>query len=111
MPLIKPMERVRFSERGPVPRPLHMGEGMVVMLLCLQKGQELIAPENDLTETVFTVLEGSGFIMENDERHPVTTGDVVHIMPGSTKALIAGEGTFTVLGTRRLSGGSRAAKN
>jgi hypothetical protein len=40
---------VRYSERGPVPRPLHMGEGMVVMLLCLQKGQELIAPENDLT--------------------------------------------------------------
>lgn len=111
MPLLKPLEQVRYSERGPVPRPLHMGEGMVVMLLCLQNGQELIAPDNDLTETVFTVLEGTGFIQEDEERHPVSAGSVVHIMPGSTKALIAGEGTFTVLGTRRLAGGSRAAKN
>ena len=111
MPLLNPLEQVRYSERGPVPRPLHMGEGMVVMLLCLQNGQELIAPDNDLTETVFTVLEGTGFIQEDEERHPVGAGSVVHIMPGSTKARIAGEGTFTVLGTRRLAGGSRAAKN
>lgn len=110
MPLIKPMEHARYSERGPVPRPLHMGEGMVVMLLCLQNGQEIIAPENDLTETIFTVLEGSGFIQEGDQRHTVGPGDVVHIMPGSTKALIAGEGAFAVLGTRRLAGGPRAAK-
>ncbi len=109
MPLIKPLDHARYSERGPVPRPLNMGEGMVVMLLCLQKGQELIAPENDLTETVFTVLEGSGFIQEDGERHEVSAGHVVHILPGSTKALIAGEGTFTVLGTRRLHGGPRGA--
>lgn len=110
MPLLKPLELVRFSERGPVPRPLHMGDCMVVMLLCLQNGQEIIAPDNDLTETIFTVLEGDGFIQEDDERHPVEVGDVVHVMPGSTKALIAGEGTFAVLGTRRLSGGPRAGK-
>ena len=55
MPLLKPLTQVRYSERGPVPRPLNMGEGMVVMLLCLQDHQELIAPENDLTETIFTV--------------------------------------------------------
>lgn len=106
MPLLKPLTQVRYSERGPVPRPLNMGEGMVVMLLCLQDHQELIAPENDLTETIFTVLEGEGFIQEDGERHEVGAGDVVHILPGSTKALIAGDGTFTVLGTRRLARGS-----
>ena len=109
MPLIRSLEQQRFSDRGPVPRPLNVGEGLAVMLLCLQKGQELIAPENDLTETVFTVLEGSGFIQEDGERHEVSAGHVVHILPGSTKALIAGEGTFTVLGTRRLHGGPRGA--
>lgn len=104
MPLVKPLEQARYSERGPVPRPLNMGEGMVVMLLCLQKGQELVAPENDLTETVFTVLEGDGFIREDATLHAVSAGDVVHVLPGSTKALVAGEGTFLVLGTRRLKG-------
>lgn len=108
MPLIRPLEHAKYSERGPVPRPLNMGQGMVVMLLCLQKGQELIAPKNDLTETVFTVLEGEGYILEDDQRHAVAAGDVVHVLPGSTKALIAGQGTFTVLGTRRLKGASRA---
>lgn len=110
MPLLKPLDLLRFSERGPVPRPLHMGDGMVVMLLCLQNGQQLVAPDNDLTETIFTVLQGNGFIQENDERHPVAVGDVVHVMPGSTKALIAGEGTFAVLGTRRLNSGPRTGR-
>lgn len=106
MPLLAPMENARYSERGPVPKVLSMGDGLVVMLLCLQKGQELIAPENDATETVFTVLEGDGWIVEGGERHHAPAGSVVHILPGSTKALLAGEGTFTVLGTRRLKGKS-----
>lgn len=110
MPLLKPLEQARYSDRGPVPRPLNLGDGMVVMLLCLQNGQELIAPESDVTETIFTVLEGNGFIQEGEERHTVGPGDVVHIDAGTTKALVAGEGTFTVLGTRRLGGGGRAAK-
>lgn len=104
MPLIRPLEQTRYSGRGPVPRPLKLGEGLVTMLLCLQNGQEIVAPETDRTETVFTVLDGQGFIREDDERHPVTAGDVVHILSGSGKALIAGAGTFAVLGIRRLKG-------
>lgn len=106
MPLLHPEEHIKFSERGPVPRPLHMGPGLVVMLLCLQNGQELIAPKDDHTETIFTVFRGDGFIQEDDARHPVAEGDVVHILPGSAKALIAGDGEFVVLGTRRLKGKS-----
>lgn len=104
MPLLKPLEQTRYSERGPVPRPLSMGAGLAIMLLCLQHGQELVAPSTDQTETVFTVLDGEGYIVEDGERHPVAAGSVVHILPGSSKALIAGDGTFTVLGTRRLKG-------
>ena len=104
MPLLEPLQHAKYSERGPVPRPLSMGEGLAVMLLCLQDGQELIAPETDHTETLFTVLVGKGFIREDDPLHTVARGDVVHILPGSRKALIAGPGTFTVLGTRRLKG-------
>ncbi|HLR45763.1 MAG TPA: hypothetical protein VK092_01290 [Deinococcales bacterium] len=104
MPLLKPLDHARYSERGPVPRPLNVGPGLAIMLLCLQKGQELVAPEDDRTETVFTVLEGDGFVTDGDERHAVTAGDVVHILPDSAKVLTAGEGTFTVLGTRRLKG-------
>lgn len=85
-----------------MPRPLHVGENMAVMLLCLQKGQQIVAPDGDGAETIFTVLEGSGTITENDESFAVEAGDVVHIPPGSRKALIAGEGTFTVIGVRQL---------
>lgn len=108
MPLLEPMEQTKYSERGPVPQVLSMGDGLAVMLLCLQNGQELVAPESDRTETLFTVLEGSGFIREADALHEVSPGQAVHILPGSSKALIAGEGTFTVLGTRRLKGKSNA---
>ncbi len=55
-----------------------------------------------------SVLEGNGWIAEGGERHAARAGSVVHILPGSTKALLAGEGTFTVLGTRRLKGKSPA---
>ncbi len=106
MPLLHPLAQLRYSERGPVPRPLHMGDGMVVMLLCLQDGQELRAPDSDTAETVFTVLEGSGYIHEGEEVHTVGPGDVVHIMPGTTKSLVAAEGPFAVLGTRRMKGKS-----
>lgn len=94
----------RFSERGPVPRPLKVGDQMAVMLLCLQNGQEIVAPDNDRAETIFTVLEGTGVVREDDEAHEVGPGDVVHIAPGSRKALVAGAGMFKVVGVRQLGG-------
>ena len=35
MPLLEPLQHTKYSERGPVPRPLSMGEGLAVMLLGL----------------------------------------------------------------------------
>ncbi len=102
MPLIQPLEQLRFSEHGPVPRPVSMGTGLAVMLLCLQAGQSLVAPQGDDAETVFTVLEGEGSVREGGVTHAVTAGDVVHVLPGDDKSLIAGEGRFAVLGVRRL---------
>lgn len=105
MPLSRPLEGRRFSEAGPVPRPLSVGDGLAAMLLCLQHGQRLQAPEGDDAETVFTVLDGAGFVVDGDERFDVVTGDVVHVLPGRSKVLEAAAGTFTVLGVRRLTGG------
>lgn len=102
MALYKTSEVARFSERGPVPRPLKVGEHMAVMLLCLQSHQEIVAPENDAAETIFTVLAGSGTIREGEQVHDVGPGDVVYMPPGTRKALRAGEGTFTVVGVRQL---------
>lgn len=79
------------------------------MLLCLQNEQRLVAPDDDRAETVFTVLGGTGTIKEGDEMHDVTVGDVVHVLAGTPKALIAGAGTFTVLGIRRMRGRSAGA--
>jgi len=99
----------RYSDAGPVPRPLSVGNGVAVMLLCLQNEQRLIAPDDDGAETVFTVLGGSGAIREGDDVHEVAVGDVVHVRAGTTKALMAHEGTFTVLGIRRMRGRSEEA--
>jgi len=105
VPLSRPLEGRRFSEAGPVPRPLSVGEGLAAMLLCLQHGQVLQAPDGDDAETVFTVLDGAGFVLDGDERFEVAAGDVVHVLPGRSKALEAAAGTFTVLGVRRLAAG------
>jgi quercetin dioxygenase-like cupin family protein len=104
VPLTRTTEHARFSDAGPVPRPLSMGERMVAMLLCLQHGQQLVAPEGDGAETIFTVLEGTGHVREGDERHAVRAGDVVHVLPGTRKALEAGDGTLLVLGVRAMGG-------
>lgn len=104
MPLTRALEGRRFSEAGPVPRPLSVGEGLAAMLLCLQHGQRLQAPAGDDAETVFTVLDGDGFVIDGEERLTVARGDVVHVLPGRARALEAGDGPFTVLGVRRLGG-------
>lgn len=104
MPLTRALERRRFSEAGPVSRPLSVGDGLAAMLLCLQDRQRLQAPESDLAETVFTVLDGAGFVTDGDERFPVRAGDVVHVLPGGTKVLEAGAGSLTGLGVRLLGG-------
>lgn len=108
MPLTRTAEHARFSDGGPVPRPLSMGERMVAMLLCLKDGQKLVAPEGDGAETIFTVLEGEGHVREGDERHAVSAGDVVHVLPGTAKALEAGSGTMLVLGVRAMGGAAHA---
>lgn len=104
MPLIHALQRRKFSDAGPRPQALQVGEHQALMLLCLQDGQELRAPKNDVAETTFAILEGEGSVIEGEEHHAVATGDVVHIAPGVQKALVAGAGTMTVLGVRHLVG-------
>lgn len=106
MPHVRALEKRQFSEAGPLPQVLSVGENLAVMLLCLQQGQELRAPEGDGSETLFSVLSGEGLVIEGKTRHAVAAGDVVHVMPGETKALIAADGEMSVLGVRHLKGRS-----
>ena len=106
MPLIRTTERRTFLDAGPFPQALHVGDRQAVMLLCLQREQELQAPDGDGAETTFVVLDGDGFVAEGERRHAVTRGDVVTIAPDSTKALVAGPGPFVMLGVRSLTGRS-----
>jgi len=104
MPLMHALERQTFSDAGPMPQVLNVGKNLAVMLLCLQAGQELRAPESDGAETLFCVLAGAGTILEGDKEHTAEVGDIVHIPVNTPKALIAQGNTFTVLGVRVLKG-------
>lgn len=101
MPHVKGLDRRTFSEAGPLPQVLHVGEGLVSMLICLAAGQEVRAPADDVAETVFTILSGRGRILEGDDAHAVGVGDVVHVPAGTSKALLADE-SLAVVGVRRL---------
>jgi len=105
VPLIRTVDRARFLDAGPFPQALRIGDRQALMLLCLQNAQELVAPADDRAETTFVVVSGDGFVVEGEERHAVEAGDVVHVAAGIQKALVAGAGTFTVLGVRSLSSG------
>lgn len=109
MPLYRTCDLRRYSDAGPVPRPLSVGNGVAVMLLCLQNEQRLVAPDDDRAETVFTVLGGTGIIREGEDVHEVSVGDVVHVQAGTAKSLVAGPATFTVLGVRRMRGRAEEA--
>jgi len=111
VPLIKALEQRRFSDRGPVPRPLNVGDGLAVMLLCLQGEQSIVAPSDDGAETVFTVVAGSGVIREGEQEYTVGTGDVVHVPPGAQKALLARGEQFTVLGVRRMASSGKGSND
>ena len=108
--MIRALERRVFSERGPVPRPLNVGTGLAVMLLCLQSEQSIVAPTDDAAETVFTVVAGRGAIREGGEEHEVEEGDVVHVLPGATKSLHARGEQFAVLGVMRMAAGRMAGR-
>lgn len=102
MALIHTCTRKSFSDAGPSLQVLSVGQHFAVTLLCLQKGQELAASEGDVAETIFSVISGKGTVLEGEARHEVEVGDVVHILLGQPKVLIAGDGTFAVLGVRHL---------
>ena len=57
-----------------------------------------------MLEGIALELDDEGRLVVRDDRgdHPISAGDVVHVMPGDDKSLIAGSGKFTVLGVRRL---------
>ncbi len=103
MPHVNGLARCRFSDAGPLPQVVHVGQGLVSMLICLAAGQEVRSPAEDVAETVFTVLSGCGRVVEGGETHTVVVGDVVHVPAGSAKALLADE-ALAVLGVRRLGG-------
>lgn len=102
MALIRTGTRKSFSDAGPGLQVLSVGQHFAVTLLCLQKGQEITASEGDEAETIFNVISGKGTVLEGEARHEVEVGDVVHILPGQLKVLIAGDETFAVLGVRHL---------
>lgn len=107
MPRVSAYAMRKFSEAGPLPQVLNLGPSFAVMLVCLQDHQELRAPEGDRAETVFTVLAGAGFVLEGDVRHEVEAGDVVHVMPGERKGLIAAGGELSIIGVRHVAQGGR----
>lgn len=74
-------EKVVYSTEGPQPQPLMADEKVKIIVAGLEPGQTI--PPHPEAAAMYHILEGSGWMLVDDERLPVTTGATV-VMPAGT---------------------------
>lgn len=74
-------EKVIYSAEGPQPQPLMADEKVKIIVAGLEPGQKI--PAHPEAAAMYHILEGSGWILVDDERLPITAGAIV-VMPAGT---------------------------
>lgn len=91
-------QRVVFSQKGPEPQVLQEDELFKVVLAGLEPGQRIpLHPEGG---SVYTILEGTGWMTVDAERFPVEAGAVVTMGDGAARGFEANT-RLIFLGVRR----------
>lgn len=80
-------EKVVFGEDGPQPEILAANEKMKVIIGGLKPGQKI--PPHPEALATYHFLEGSGWMIVDDERYPVTAGATIIAPEGSARGIEA----------------------
>lgn len=74
-------EKVVYSAEGPQPQPLMADEKVKIIVAGLEPGQKI--PPHAEASAMYHILEGSGWMLVDDDRLPITAGATV-VMPAGT---------------------------
>ena len=80
-------EKVVFGTDGPQPEILVENEKMKVILAGLKPGQKI--PVHPEALATYHILEGTGSMVVDDERYPVTAGATIITPEGSARGIEA----------------------
>jgi len=90
-------EKVVFSSGGPQPQILAENEKLKVIIGSLEVGQKI--PTHPEALAVYHFLEGTGWMIVDDERYPVSPGATV-ITPEGAKRGVEAETRLVFLAVR-----------
>jgi quercetin dioxygenase-like cupin family protein len=80
--------KVVFSPEGPQPQPLMVNDKVKIIIAGLEQGQ--IIPPHEETAAMYHFLEGSGWLLADGERLPVSQGATVVMPAGTVRGVEAG---------------------
>lgn len=90
-------EKVMYSAEGPHPQPLMADDKVKIVVAGLEPGQKI--PPHPEAAAMYHILEGSGWMLVNDERFPINQGATV-VMPAGTVRGMEAETRLAFLATR-----------
>ncbi|MBP8003265.1 MAG: cupin domain-containing protein [Chloroflexi bacterium] len=90
-------EKVIYSAEGPQPQPLMVDEKVKVIIAGLEPGQKI--PPHPEAMAVYHFLEGTGWMIVNEERWAVSQGATI-VMPAGTVRGLEAETRLAFLATR-----------
>ncbi|MBK8989918.1 MAG: cupin domain-containing protein [Chloroflexi bacterium] len=90
-------EKVIYAAEGPQPQPLMADEKVKIIVAGLEPGQNI--PPHAESAAMYHILEGSGWMLVDGERLPLTQGATV-VMPAGTVRGIEAETRLAFLATR-----------
>lgn len=90
-------EKVVFSPGGPQPQILAEDEKLKLIMGCLEAGQKI--PTHPEALAVYHFLEGTGWMIVDDERYPISPGATI-ITPEGAKRGVEAETRLVFLAVR-----------
>ncbi len=92
-------EKIVYGTDGPEPQILMINEKVKVILAVLKPGQKI--PNHPDPQSIYHFLEGSGWMIVDGERIPVTAGAIIVMPDGSVRGMEA-ETELAFIGTRMI---------
>jgi len=80
-------DKISYASDGPKPEILMVDERVKVILAGLEPGQQI--PEHAEAQSVYYFLEGTGWMIVDDERYPVSAGASIIMPEGAVRGMEA----------------------